>query len=183
MVFLLFFLWLPSAFLTSLFTQSSQLSCGRFSFLQSSCFFVSDIFGNLSSFIMTMCPAHFIRLFTILPTIQALVPTYYLRSFILLLYTLFTSAILIVQLFSHTCSLCCCSSNRAIIATGIQDLPFSLLETFLSIITPSTFLHAFAPACILRRTSTSTRPFSDIYPYHIHKILYLLNVFPFQPGI
>ena len=40
----------------------------------------------------------------------------------------------------------------------------SFLEIFLSTITPSTFLHAFAPACILRRTSTSTRPFSDIFP-------------------
>ena len=36
-------------------------------------------------------------------------------------------------------------------------------KSFLSTITPSTFLHAFAPACILRRTSASTRPFSDIY--------------------
>ena len=71
-----------------------------------SCFLVSDLFGNLSSFILTMCPAHFIRLLTILPTKQALVPTSSLRSFILRLSTLLTPAILLIQLFSHTCSLC-----------------------------------------------------------------------------
>ena len=51
-----------SAFLRSLFTQSSHLSCGLPRFLQPSCFIVSDLFGNFSSFILTMCPAHFIRL-------------------------------------------------------------------------------------------------------------------------
>ena len=51
-----------SAFLRYLFTQSSHLSCGLPRFLKPSCFitiFVSDIFfGNLSSFILTMCPAN-----------------------------------------------------------------------------------------------------------------------------
>ena len=64
-----------SAFLRSLFTQSSHLSCGLPCFLKPSGFFVSDFLGNLSSFILTMCPAHFIRLLTIWTTIQALVPT------------------------------------------------------------------------------------------------------------
>ena len=63
-----------SAFLRSLFTQSSHLSCGLPHFLQPSsslCFFVADLFGNLSSLILTMCPAHFTRLFlTIWPTIR-----------------------------------------------------------------------------------------------------------------
>ena len=65
-----------SAFLRSLFTQSSHLNCGLPRFLEPSCFFVSDLFGNSSYFTLTMCPAHFIRLLTILPTIglQALVP-------------------------------------------------------------------------------------------------------------
>ena len=58
-----------SAILRSLFTQSSHLSCGLPRFLQPSCFFFSDLFGSLSSFILTMCPAHFIRLLTILPPI------------------------------------------------------------------------------------------------------------------
>ena len=72
-----------SAVLRSLFTQSSHLSCGLPRCLQPSVF-VSHLFGDLSSFILTVCPAHFIRLLTILPTTQALVPTSCLRSFILL---------------------------------------------------------------------------------------------------
>ena len=71
-----------SAFLRSLFTQSSHLSCDLPRFLQHSCFFVSALFGSLSFFIRTMCPAHFIRLLTILPTIHALVPTSSRRAFI-----------------------------------------------------------------------------------------------------
>ena len=90
-----------SAFLRSLLTQSSHLSCDLPRFLQPSCFLVADIFGHLSSFILTMCPAHFIRLLTILPTMQALVPTSSRRSFILRLSTLHTPAILLIQLFSH----------------------------------------------------------------------------------
>ena len=73
-----------SAFLRSLFTQSSRLNCGLPRFLQPLSLFVPDIFGNLSSFILNMCPAHFIHLINILPTMQALVPTSSLRSFILL---------------------------------------------------------------------------------------------------
>ena len=45
---------------------------------------------------------------TILPTMQALVPTSSRRSFILRLSTILTPAIFHIQLFSHTCSLCCC---------------------------------------------------------------------------
>ena len=56
-----------SAFLRSLFTQSSHLSCGLPRFREPSCFFVSALFGSLSSFIRTMCPAHFIRLLSMLP--------------------------------------------------------------------------------------------------------------------
>ena len=72
-----------SAFLRSLFTQSSHLSGGLPRFLQPSCFFVSDLFGNLSSFILTLCPA--------------------ISSGSYLFCQLI---ILIIQLFSHTCSLC-----------------------------------------------------------------------------
>ena len=66
------------------------------------------------------------------------------------------------QLFSHTCS--CCSSFRASVSVpyrhaGVTQvpmtLPFSLFEIRRSAITPSTALHAFAPACTLRRTSLS----------------------------
>ena len=103
-----------SAFLRSIFTQSSHLSCGLPRFLEPSCLFVSALFGSLSSFIRTMCPVHFIRLLTILPTIQALVPTSSLRSFILRLSTLLTPSIFLIQLFSHTCSLCWCSSDTPV---------------------------------------------------------------------
>ena len=102
-----------SAFLKSLFTQSSHLSCGLPRFLEPSCFFVLALVGSLSSFIRTMCQANFIRLLTILPTIQALVLTSSRRSFILRLSTLFTPAIFLIQLCSHTCSSCRCSSDRA----------------------------------------------------------------------
>ena len=64
-----------SAFLRSLFAQSSNVRCDLHRFLQPSCLFVSDIFGNISSFILTTCPVHFIRLLTILPTIHYFVPT------------------------------------------------------------------------------------------------------------
>ena len=50
------------------------------SFVQPPCFVVSDLFGDLSSFILTMCPVQFIRLSTIFQTIPALIPTYSLKS-------------------------------------------------------------------------------------------------------
>ena len=93
-----------SAFLSSLLTQSYYLSCGLPRFLQPSCFIVSDLFGNCSSFILTTCPAHFTRLFCQL--CKLLVPTSSRRSFILRLSTHRTPAILLIQLFSNTCSLC-----------------------------------------------------------------------------
>ncbi len=88
-----------SAFLRSLFTQSSDLSCGLPRFLQPSCFFVSDHFGNLSSFILTMSsPFH--------PALD------YFAN-----YTSFSSNFFSqvfhssslhspIQLFAHTCSFC-----------------------------------------------------------------------------
>ena len=153
-----------SAFLRSLLRQSSHLSAGlpRFLFL---C--LRDLFGYLLSFILTMCPAYFTRVLIILPTMQqALVPTSSLRSFILLLSTLFTSTILLIQLFSCTCCLhCCCSDiatvckpyllagttlecrifpaqlngNLSIHHYSLYFSPNSLMEIFLSIVTPSTF--------------------------------------------
>ena len=68
------------------------------------------------------------------------------------------------QLFSHTCSLCCCSSGiakvfvpyrHAGVTQVLLTLSFSLFEIRRSAITPSTALHTFAPACSLRRTSLS----------------------------
>ena len=50
-----------------------------------------------------MCPTHFIRLLTILPTIQAFVPTSSHLSFSFS--NLFTLAVLLIHLLSHTYSL------------------------------------------------------------------------------
>ena len=47
-----------SAFLRSLFMQSSHLSCGLPRFLKPSCFFVSDLFGNLFHSDHVSCPFH-----------------------------------------------------------------------------------------------------------------------------
>ena len=113
LVFSLHFSSFSFAFHRSLFTQSFHLSCGLPRFLDPSCFFVSALFGSLSSFIRTMCPAHFVRLLTNLSTIQAVFPSSSRRSFILHISTLLTPAIFLIQLFSHSCSLCWCSSDRA----------------------------------------------------------------------
>ena len=59
-----------------------------------------------------------------------------------------------------------------------RTFPFSFLEIFLSTIAPSTFLHALASACILRRTSASTRPFSVIFPPRYTTFLTCLMFFP-----
>ena len=86
-----------SIFLGLLFWQSSHHSCGLPCLRQPPCFFVSAIFCNLSSFILTMRPANLTRLFcTTLPTRQDTFQIYHIRSFILLLSTRFTPAILLL---------------------------------------------------------------------------------------
>ena len=75
-------------------------------------FGIGKHFDNLSPFFLTMCPSHFIRLLTIFPTIQALVPTSCIRSFILLFSNLFTSAIPLYYCSRKLVLLCCCSSIR-----------------------------------------------------------------------
>ena len=52
--------------------------------------------------------AHLIMLLTNLPVRLHCMPTSFLRSFFLLLFTLFVLVIRRTQLFSHTCSFCCC---------------------------------------------------------------------------
>ena len=75
-------------------------------------------------------PANFISLLTILPTMQASVLTSSLRSFILLLSTVFTPAVLLNQLFSHTCSLHSCLSDRATVSRPYDRNQGSSLSTF-----------------------------------------------------
>ena len=87
-----------------------------------------------------------------------------LNSTILRLCALVILAIFHTQLFSPTCSLCCCSSvsvkvsvpyGHAGVIQVLTILHFSLFEIRRTAITPSTAPHAFAPACSLRRTSLS----------------------------
>ena len=61
------------AFLVYLTMQSSHPNRGPPRLLHPPCFFVSAIFGNLSSFILISCPANVIRFPTMSPTMQALV--------------------------------------------------------------------------------------------------------------
>ena len=77
---------------------------------------------------------------------------------------LVTLVIFRTQLFSHTCNLCCCSSvitrvsvpyRHAGVTNLLTTLPLPLFVIRRSAITPSIALHAFAPACSLRRTSLS----------------------------
>ena len=111
-----------SAFLMSLSRQSSHLCRGR-RFLPPPWFLVSYIFYNL---ILTRCQVRYTQLLTSLATVQTLVLTS-LRSFFLLLSTLFARANLVIQLICHTCSLRCFCSDRATVSKpGIQDLPFLL---------------------------------------------------------
>ena len=71
-------------------------------------------------------------------------------------------AIFRTELFSHTCSICCCSSVIGKVSflyrhAGVTQVlvTFSILEIHRSVITPSTDLHAFATDCALRRTHPS----------------------------
>ena len=94
--------FLLDASLRSVFRQSSNLSCVLCRFFNLLVSLSQDIFGtrDISSLILTMCSAHFIRLLTILPTMPASVPTSS-SSFILLFSTLFTPGVL-----------CCITSRR-----------------------------------------------------------------------
>ena len=102
-----------------------------------------------------------------------------LNSTILRLSARLTLAIFRTQLFSHTCSRRCCSSVRAKVSVPyrhagvtqvLMTLPFSLFEISRSAITPSTTLHAFAPACSLRRTSLSVFPSPHTAPPRYTKL-------------
>ncbi len=171
---------------------SSDLSSHNPRFLPPSCFFVSDIFGDLSSFILITCPAHLIRLLTICQLYklqyQLLLAGLSFSFSPLSLHQLLSLSscyrILVVYVAavrrevtspSHMCQLAQHGSPG-------MTFPFSFLEIFLSNITISTFLHEFAPVCILRQTSTSTLSFSDVST-QIHTIIYLHNVFPFQTEV
>ena len=175
------------AFLTSLLTQSSHLSLGLPRLLLPCSRNSAALFGSLSSAILSTCPAHCNLLLTSLSVKLLCTPVSSLNSTILRLSALVTLAIFRTQLFSHTCSLCCCSSVSAKVSVPyrhagvthvLMTLPFSLLEIRRSAITPSTDLHAFAPACTLRRTSLSVFPSPHTAPPRYTKLSPWVSFFP-----
>ena len=110
------------------------------------------LFGSLSSAILSPCPAHCNLLLTNLSVKLLCTPVSSLTSTILRLSALVTLAIFRTQLFSYTCSPCCCSSvgakvsvpyRHAGVTQVLMTLPFRLLEMRRSAITPSTALQPF----------------------------------------
>ena len=165
--------------LLHIFTQSSHLSLGLPRLLLPCSRNSAALFGSLSSAILSTCPVHCNLLLTSLSVKLHCTPVSSLNSTILRLSALVTFAIFRTQLFSHTCSLCCCSSVRAKVSVPyrhagvtqvLMTLPFSLFEIRQSAITPSTAIHAFAPACTLRRTSLSVFPSPHTAPPRYTKL-------------
>ena len=175
-LYLVFFLQSSSslAFLTSLLTQSSHLSLGLPRLLLPCSRNSAALFGSLSSHILSTCPAHCSLLLTSLSVKLLCTPVSSLNSTIIHLYVCpHYSCYFFTQLFSHTCNLCCCSSviarvsvsyRHAGVSQVLTTLPLSLCEIRRSAITPSTALHAFAPACAIRRTSISVFPSPHTVP-------------------
>ena len=87
--------------LMSLLMQSSHLSCGLPLFLRPWCFSTSALFASLLASILTKWPAHLILLLNNLPVRLHCISTSFLRSFILLLFTLFVLVNRWIQCF-HT---------------------------------------------------------------------------------
>ena len=145
------------------------------------------LFGSLLSAILSTCPAHCNLLLTSLSVKLLCTTVSSLNSTILRLSALVTLAIFRTKLFSHTCRLCCCSSVSAKVSVPYRHarvtqvlitLPFSLFEIRRSVISPSTALHAFAPACTLRRTSLSVFPSPHTAPPRYTKLSRWVSFFP-----
>ena len=108
-----FFFQSPSSpvFFTSILTQSSHLSIGLPRLLLPCSRNSAALFCSLSSAILSTCPALCSLLLTSLSVKLLCTHVSSLNSTILRLSALVTLAIFRTQLFSHTCSLCCCSSS------------------------------------------------------------------------
>ncbi len=101
------------AYLTSFLTQSSHLSLGLPRLLLPCSRNSAALFGSLSSAILSTCPAHCNLLLTSFSVKLICTPVSSLNSTILRLSALVALAIFRTKLFSHICSLCCCSSVSA----------------------------------------------------------------------
>ena len=124
----------------------------------------ADLFGSLSSAILSTCPVHCSLLLTSFSVKLLCAPVSSLNSIIILLYSLVTLAIFHTQLFfAHLQPLLLsfghCQGFRSVqecqCHTSAHDLALDSFEIRRSAITPSTALRTFAPACALRRTSLS----------------------------
>ena len=110
-------------------------------------FSTSALFASLPASILTKWPAHLILFLTNLPVRLYCIPTSFLRSFILLLSILFVLVIQRTQLFSQTCSFCCCSvkptvsipCRRVGVTHALRTFPFSFFKICLSNMTPLPF--------------------------------------------
>ena len=173
---------------TSLLTQSSHLSLGLPRLLLPFSRNSAALFGSLSSPIFQR----------VLPTVVWSSPVSLLSSsaplslaltppFFSCTYALVTLAIFRTQLFSHTCSLCCCSSVSARGFRSAQACPCHTSAHVLALESfwdppvrhhPSTALHAFAPACALRRTSLSVFPSPHTVPPMYTKLFPWVSFFP-----
>ena len=130
------------AFLASLLTQSSHLNIGLPRLLLPCSRNSAALFGSLSSAILSTCSAHCSLLLTSLSVKLLCTPVSSINSCVTALVTL---AIFRTQLFSHTCSLCRCSSvivkvsvpyRHAGVTQVLMTLPFRVLEIRRSAITP-----------------------------------------------
>lgn len=78
-------------------------------------------------------------------------------------------------------ALCQCHRVSTLWHTRSLNCPFQLVDIVLSVITPSTIIHAFAPACIRRHNSVSEPPCSDTIPPRYTKSTCSIS-FPIQPS-
>ena len=102
--------------------------------------FPPQLSASLPASILTKWPAHLILLLANLPVRLYYIPTCFLRSFILLLPTLFVLVIRRTQLFSQTCSFCCCyviaTVSRPYRHAGVTHLPWTYLSAFSKMFCP-----------------------------------------------
>ena len=127
-------------------------------------------FDSLSSPILCTCPAHLILLPATFIFWCFFMPISSLNYFIFLLSSWVTLHILRTQLFSAICIFSSCLSASASVPNPYiqagttqpsNTFAFSCFFSFLSHVTPSTLLHAAAPACTLLCISLLLPPSND----------------------
>ena len=140
--------------------QSSHLSIGLPRLLLHCSRNTAALFCSLSSDILYTCPAHCSLLLTSIYVKLSCTRVSPLNSTILRLSALVYLAIFRTQLFSHPCSLCCCSSVRAKVSAPYRHAGVTqVLMTY-----PSVFFRSAVPPSPPQLLSTrSLRPHSPTY--------------------